>query len=308
MTQGTIFDIKRFAIHDGPGVRTTIFFKGCPLTCWACHNPEGQRLAAELFIRNDRCEQCGDCLDICSQNAISEDGNGVQIERLRCDICGACADACLRGALEIAGRLVSVDDVIKEIERDVVFYDESGGGATFSGGEPLFQPEFLVALLDGCRKREISTVVDTSGYGPLAIVQTIAGLVDHFLFDLKLFDSKRHKEFTGVANTPIIKNLSWLSEHGASVTVRLPLLPEINDDETNLRDLGDFLSRLSQPYPVDILPYHSTGADKYPRLGRSYGLSQQQPPNADNIGSAVRLLEEAGLNVTVRGESYAHER
>ncbi|KPJ87606.1 MAG: hypothetical protein AMS18_14395 [Gemmatimonas sp. SG8_17] len=307
MISGTIFDIKRFAIHDGPGVRTTVFFKGCPLSCWACHNPEGQRPGTDLFIRDERCNACGECLEVCPEVAISTDGDAVHIDRYRCNLCGACADACLRGALELAGRSVSVDEVIAEVERDVVYYDESGGGVTFSGGEPLFQPEFLAALLHESRKREISTTVDTSGYAPHAVIHDIADMVDYFLYDLKLVDEDRHRDFTGVANRPVLENLNWLSEHGATVTIRFPLLPQINDDESNLRDLGRFLSSLAQLHPIDILPYHRIGAEKYARLGRSYRLSQQPVPAAESIAVAVRLLEESGLTVTVRGEPYAIE-
>ena len=308
MISGTIFDIKRFAIHDGPGVRTTVFFKGCPLNCWVCHNPEGQDVGSDLLIRDERCTLCGDCLDVCPRDAISQNGDGVQVDRLRCDLCGACADACLRGALEIAGKSVEVDAVVRQIERDVVYYDESGGGVTFSGGEPLAQPDFLLALLTECKSRDISTVVDTSGYAHLEVVRAVVDLVDLFLYDLKLVDSDRHKEFTGVPNGPILENVSWLSEHGSSLTVRLPLIPDVNDDTENLSALGRFLSSLPQPHPVDILPYHQTGVDKYVRLGRDYNLSDKQPPGETQVAAAVRLLEQAGLNVTVRGESHAFEQ
>jgi pyruvate formate lyase activating enzyme len=260
-----------------------------------------------LFIRDERCNACGDCLAVCPEAAISTNGNAVHVDRYRCNLCGACADACLRGALELAGRSVSVDEVIAVVERDVVYYDESGGGVTFSGGEPLFQPDFLAALLHESRKREISTTVDTSGYAPRDVVQAIADMVDSFLYDLKLVDEARHREFTGVANRSVLENLNWLSEFGAAVTIRFPLLPEINDDESNLRDLGRFLSSLAQLHPVDILPYHRIGAEKYARLGRSYRLSQRPVPSAESVAAAVRLLEESGLTVTVRGKPYANE-
>ena len=308
MISGTIFDIKSFAIHDGPGVRTTVFFKGCPLNCWACHNPEGQDVGSDLLIRDERCRLCGDCLDVCQRDAISQNGDGVQVDRLRCDLCGACADACLRGALEIAGKSVEVDAVMRQIERDVVYYDESGGGVTFSGGEPLAQPDFLLALLTECTKRDISTVVDTSGYAPLPVVRAVVDLVDLFLYDLKLVDSDRHKEFTGVPNGPILENVSWLSEHGSRLTVRLPLIPDVNDDKDNLSALGSFLSSLPRSHRIDILPYHRTGVDKYVRLGRGYHLSDKQPPSEERVTTAVQLLEQAGLNVTVRGESHAFEQ
>jgi pyruvate formate lyase activating enzyme len=305
---GTIFDIKRFAIHDGPGVRTTVFFKGCPLTCWACHNPEGQTSGVDLLVRDERCNICGDCVTDCPQEALSENGTGIQIDRYRCDLCGACADICLRGALEMAGRTVTVAEVMQEILRDVVYYDESGGGATFSGGEPLFQPDFLLALLRECKEKGITTVVDTSGQTLQQVVESVAGLVDQFLYDVKLMDSDRHRQFTGIANQQILSNLEWLSNHGSDVVVRLPLFPGINDDAANLEALGLFLSSLGVRHLVDILPYHRTGVEKYGRLGRGYKLSDAQPPGEDALAGAVTLLQTHGLHVTVRGESYALER
>jgi len=307
-TTGTIFDIKRFAIHDGPGVRTTVFFKGCPLTCWACHNPEGQTSGADLLVRDERCNSGGDCLTECPRDALSENGTGIQIDRYRCDLCGACADICLRGALEMAGRTVTVAEVMQEVLRDVVYYDESGGGATFSGGEPLFQPDFLLALLRECKDREITTVVDTSGQTQQHVVESVAGLVDQFLYDLKLMDSDRHRQFTGVPNEQILNNLGWLSRHECDVIVRLPLFPGINDDVDNLEALGLFLSSLGNRQPVDILPYHRTGVEKYVRLGRGYRLPDARPPGEDAVAGAVTLLQEHGVQVTVRGESYAFER
>jgi pyruvate formate lyase activating enzyme len=304
---GTIFDIKRFAIHDGPGVRTTVFFKGCPLTCWACHNPEGQTSGVDLLVRNERCNICGDCLTVCPQDALSENGTRIQLDRYRCDLCGACADICLRGALEMAGRTVTVAEVMQDVIRDVVYYDESGGGATFSGGEPLFQPDFLLALLHECKDRDITTVVDTSGQSQQQVVESVAGLVDQFLYDVKLMDSDRHRQFTGVANQQILSNLEWLSNHRSDVVVRLPLFQGINDDADNLEALGLFLSSLASRHSVDILPYHRTGVEKYARLGRGYKLPDAQPPGEDAVAGAVTLLEKHGLHVTVRGESYALE-
>lgn len=307
-TTGTIFDIKRFAIHDGPGVRTTVFFKGCPLTCWACHNPEGQTSGPDLLVRAERCNVCDDCLTECHQDALSTNGNTVQIDRYRCDLCGACADICLRGALAIAGRTVTVAEVMHEVLRDVVYYDESGGGATFSGGEPLFQPDFLLALLHECKEREISTVVDTSGQAPVHVIEAIAEFVDQFLYDVKLMDNDRHRRFTGVDNRQILRNLEALSNHDLDVTIRLPLFPGINDDADNLSAFGAFVASLNRGHLVDILPYHRTGVDKYRRLGRGYNLLEAQPPPDTIVARAVDLLQKHGLDVTVRGDSYVLER
>ncbi len=308
LTSGTIFDIKRFAIHDGPGVRTTVFFKGCPLGCLVCHNPEGQSRDKDVLLKSDRCTLCGDCLEICKLHAISPNSEAVQIDRAVCDLCGTCAERCLPGAIELAGRDVTVDEVLEEVERDTVYYDESGGGVTFSGGEPLFQPEFLTALLRECRRREIATVVDTSGYGPDGVLSAICDMVGLFLYDLKLMDSRRHEAFTGVANESILKNLRWLSGQGARVMIRFPLLPGVNDDEPNIGAMGKFVSSLPTAHTIDILPYHRIGIDKYTRLGRTYRLPEVAAPTEGGLAAAVSALESVGLDVTVKGEAYVTEQ
>jgi pyruvate formate lyase activating enzyme len=267
---GTIFDIKKFAIHDGPGVRTTVFLKGCPLGCWLCHNPESQSFRPELMIRDGRCTRCGDCIEACAENAVSLNGNSVHIDRYRCDLCGACADVCLAEAIEVAGRDVTVAELMYELEKDVVYYDESDGGVTVSGGEPFAQPEFL--------------------------------LVDLFLYDLKIIDDQRHREFTGVGVESIHENLRWLAERGRAVIVRYPLLPGINDDEENIRAMGGFLTSLEDRPRVDILPYHRAGVDKYDRLGREARLPEIQAPSEELVAAVARRLEGSGLQVTVRGE------
>jgi pyruvate formate lyase activating enzyme len=302
LSAGTIFDIKKFAIHDGPGVRTTVFLKGCPLRCWLCHNPESQDFSSELLRRDRRCNRCGDCLDACAPSALSLNGDAVLIDRYRCDLCGACADACLPGALELVGREVTVEEVMGEIEKDRAFYDESGGGVTFSGGEPLAQPEFLADLLQSCKRQDISTVVDTCGFASREVIDRVRGQVDLFLYDLKIMDESRHQSFTGVSNQPIHENLRWLSGQGAAMVVRYPMLPGINDDERNVREMGEFLASLPNRPPIDILTYHKTGIDKYARLDREYALPEMEPPADEDVAEVAQLLNRCGLRVTVRGE------
>ncbi len=302
MSTGTIFDIKKFAIHDGPGVRTTVFLKGCPLGCWLCHNPEGQSSEVELMLRLGRCNRCGDCVEACPRDAISLNANAVLVDRHRCDLCGACVDVCLPGALELAGREVGVGEVMAEIEQDGVYYDQSGGGVTFSGGEPLAQPTFLLALLRACKERGIRTALDTSGHAAPGVFRRIARYVDLFLYDLKLMSEERHREFSGVRVGPIHDNLRWLARQNASVVVRFPLLPGINDDAENVRATGEFLASLAILFPVDVLPYHRMGVDKYARLDRGYRMPELQPPSREGMGEVVRQLRGYGLHVTVRGE------
>jgi pyruvate formate lyase activating enzyme len=299
---GTIFDIEKFAIHDGPGLRTTVFLKGCPLGCWVCHNPESQAFEPELMLRDGRCDRCGDCIPACVPGALSLNHRALRLERSRCDLCGACVSVCVAGALEIAGREVSVAQVIEEIDRDLVYYDESGGGVTFSGGEPLSQAEFLLELLRACRERGIRTALDTCGHAPPAVFQSVAPFVDLFLYDLKIMDAARHLEFTGLTNEMIHDNLRWLSGQDADVVIRFPLLPGINDDAENVRALGAFLAALARRYPVDILPYHRLGLGKYASLGREPRLPDLAPPPREAVLEAVEDLRAFGLHVTVRGE------
>ena len=307
MTTGVIFDIKKFAIHDGPGLRTAVFFKGCPLDCRACHNPEGKNQGVDLMVRHERCTLCGDCLPACGPAVLSLDDDSVTVARGSCDLCGACIAACLPGALEIAGREVTVAQLMAEIERDVVFYDQSGGGVTFSGGEPLGQPEFLLEILRCCRARDISTTVDTSGFAPLSIVQAVAAYADLFLYDLKLLDEPRHVDFAGASNRPILRNLAWLSGNGSAIVVRFPFFPGVNDDPENVRALGEFVASLPHRHTVDVLPYHRAGIGKYARLGREYLLPETRPPSAETTAAAVAILRDTGVRVTVRGECHDNE-
>jgi pyruvate formate lyase activating enzyme len=307
LTTGTIFDIKKFAIHDGPGLRTTVFFKGCPLACWACHNPEGKERRKNLFVREERCTLCGDCLEVCEPGSISLDGGKLQVDRSTCTSCGLCIEKCLPGALVVAGREVSVQEVLEEIERDVVFYDQSGGGVTFSGGEPLSQPDFLLELMHECKERDISIVVDTSGFAPLDLVESVAKLTDLFLFDFKLVDGKRHEDFTGSSNEGILENLTWLSENGPPVVIRVPLFSGINDDEENISALGKFVAGLPKKHTVDLLPYHNTGIDKYRRLDHAYKMGDALPPSDAETEAVVRSLRAFGLTVLVRGDSNGTE-
>lgn len=307
MTQGSVFDIKRFALHDGPGLRTTVFLKGCPLSCLGCHNPEGQRVERELIFRPDRCTACGDCVPACPHQAISLSDEKISVDWARCELAGSCVEVCLPGALELTGRSLSVEAVLDLVEEDRIYYDESHGGVTFSGGEPFTQPGFLRELLLGCRERDLDVVLDTCGHVAPETFRELAHLASGLLFDLKVMDEERHLAFTGVTNHWILENLRWAANGGSSLTVRIPLVPGINDDDENLEATGAFLASLESPPPVDLLPYHLLGVEKYGRMGREYRLEGTAPPEIDRINHAVRILEGAGLNVTVRGEKYGYD-
>ncbi|MGD2120904.1 MAG: glycyl-radical enzyme activating protein [Gemmatimonadota bacterium] len=322
MNSGNIFDIKRFAIHDGPGLRTTVFLKGCPLSCLGCHNPEGQGNGPELLFRPDRCTLCGDCVPACPHEAISlepggtsgsheggrEDSREIEIDWERCRLDGACVRACLPGALELVGESKSVEEVLTILEADRIYFDESGGGVTFSGGEPFSQADFLRELLLGCAGRELPVVLDTCGHAEPALFRELAPLASHLLFDLKLMDEERHEHYTGVHNRWILENLRWAGkQRRPGLTVRIPLIPGVNDDEENLRATARFVAGLPNKPPVDLLPYHRLGVDKYGRMGRRYGLGDVAPPTEEAVFSAVGLLAEAGLSVSVRGENHDHD-
>lgn len=225
MTSGIIFDVKRFSIHDGPGIRTTVFFKGCPLACLWCHNPESQSRAPQIMLRPSRCIACGACVDECAEGAITWNGGGVLTNRALCTSCGVCTQACVAEARELVGRKVTTAEIMAEISRDLAFYDESGGGVTFSGGEPLLQADFLLELLRECKRQEIHTAVDTSGAASWAALAQIAPFVDLFLYDLKLMDEARHKAATGAGNRLILDNLGRLAATGAAIQLRVALIP-----------------------------------------------------------------------------------
>jgi len=301
LIKGIVFDIKKFSIHDGPGIRTTVFFKGCPLSCWWCHNPESQAPEPELVFRESRCIRCGTCEVVCAQGAISWDGDVVSTDGEKCTLCGDCVEVCYAEAREIAGQEMTVAQVMAEIERDIPFYDESGGGVTFSGGEPLFQLDFLFALLRACKEKEIHTALDTCGFAPWETLDDYREYVDLFLYDLKLIDDAQHRKFTGVSNELILRNLQMLSERGHNIFLRVPIVPGINDDDENIRQTGAFAAALPHLNRVDILPYHPAAVEKYKRLNKIYGLPETRPLSDERIVEIAQILEGFGLQVKIGG-------
>ena len=297
MTAGTIFDIKRFSIHDGPGIRTTVFLKGCPLRCKWCHNPESHRREAQVMLRPSRCILCGACVDACPEGAVRWNGTGVLTDRELCVACGTCMETCAGEARELIGREMAVSEVLAEITRDLPFFDESGGGVTFSGGEPLWQPDFLRELLRGCKEIELHTAVDTSGAVSWTALDSVRPFVDLFLYDLKLYDSARHREATGAGNKVILDNLRRLSQTGQAVELRLVIIPGINDDESNLRKTAEFAASLPYLSGVTLLPFHNTAQEKYANLGLPYPMAGVRPPDEARIAQIGDLLRAYGLRV-----------
>jgi pyruvate formate lyase activating enzyme len=302
-TVGVIFDVKRFSLHDGPGIRTTIFLKGCPLNCGWCHNPEGITLAQEVMYWKARCNKCGICPEICAQHAIlpAPDGSFLT-DRERCLLCGDCVEACPYTAREIIGREATVDEVMTDIEKDIVFYDESGGGVTVSGGEPLSQSHFLARLLEACKEQEIHTTVDTTGFTTPAILDRVRHSIDLFLYDLKFIDLEAHQEHTGVSNELILNNLRWLSAEGHTIIIRVPIIPGINDSGENIVQTGEFVASLAHAHQVDILPFHNTAEDKYRRLDKAYCLAGLDPAAPEKMEKIATTLRGFGLHVTIGGQ------
>jgi pyruvate formate lyase activating enzyme len=301
MPTGEIFDIKKYAIHDGPGIRTTVFFKGCPLSCWWCHNPESVSKTTHRIYRPERCIGCKNCLSACLNGALVESQKQMQWIAANCVYCRSCAQACPAEAVEFIGKTMSVDDVMAEISKDAVFYDESRGGVTISGGEPLLQTSFLVALLDACGDLDLHRAVDTSGYADTETLLKVASRTELFLFDLKHMDPDKHCRYTGVSNQIILNNLKQLSQCGARIIIRLPVIPGINSDDENIDRTGSFISSLSGVGRVDILPYHSSAKTKYRNIGVKNNATHIRRPSGDCLESIVRRLKKFNLQVKIGG-------
>jgi len=282
--QGSIFDIQRYSLHDGPGIRTLVFLKGCPLRCLWCSNPEGQTALPELMWMEHNCIRCGKCQALCPEGALSETGDGQKvINREACTLCGICAENCYADAMQMVGRYVSVEEVLKEVERDRTFYAQSGGGITLGGGDPLAQPQFAAKLLKESKDRGLNTVVETAGYAPWKTLENLSDCVDLFLYDIKVMDPEKHEAYTGVSNEPILQNAQRLSDLGVPILVRVPVIPGYNDSEENIRLTRLFAEKLKSSQGVELLPYHMLGTTKYRRLNREYPLAEVRPPSDEDM-------------------------
>ena len=301
MEKGVVFDVRRYAVHDGPGIRTTVFLKGCPLSCWWCHNPESQGLYPELMLQPKLCIQCGLCHALRAEHACVVSAPVAAEEHQRCAFGVACATLCPTGARMRSGKEVTVTEIMRTVLRDRPFYDQSGGGVTFSGGEPFAQPHFLMELLRQCEKEEISTAVDTSGYTEASWIRLAAQYKALFLYDVKLIDNQKHVHYTGVSNAPILANAQLLSELGANVIVRVPIIPGINDGSQDIDALGQWLSGFAMRWPIELLPYHNLPEGKYVALSRSYCLQGLEAPTAEHMQSIEAQLLRYGLPVSIRG-------
>lgn len=303
MASGLIYDIKRYAINDGPGIRTTVFFKGCPLHCAWCHNPEGISPRPQRVYTPSKCIGCKVCIYACPEKALTLKGTGIAADQGKCVNCGICAAACPSTAVEIFGRKVTVADIVKEVEKDLIFFDQSGGGVTFSGGEPLGQAGFLEAALKALGQVGVHRSVDTTGHIETAALMRVAAHTDLFLYDLKHMDSQCHRHWTGVGNETILKNLRALAETGAKIWIRIPLIQGVNADSGNMRQTAAFLCSLpGAPLLVSLLPYHDIMAGKYEKLGQIFDKTcAMSEPGARAVSAARDLFARKGLEVVVGG-------
>lgn len=305
MTEGMIFDIQHYAVHDGPGIRTLVFLKGCPLRCLWCCNPESQNFGSELRHSMVRCQTCYTCKDPCTAGAIREGETGPLMDREACRVCKTwpCVEACPQGALAVMGRAMTAEDVVARLAADAAFYENSGGGVTFSGGEPFAQPEFLEDLLLRCKVLGIRSAVETCGHVPEAAILEIEPLIGLFLFDVKAMDPRLHERCTGASNELILKNLRALAERDASkITVRVPLVPGYTDAEENLSAIASLTAELGIR-KAELMPYHELGRDKYEGLGRPYPITLQDPhPLSAQMEAALRIFRERGVACESGGE------
>jgi pyruvate formate lyase activating enzyme len=298
--KGLVFNIQRFSIHDGPGIRTTVFMKGCPLKCLWCSNPESQDTFPTLVVRDIHCKGCGACVKVCPEGAITlTTEEGRKIDWGKCTQCLRCTDACIYGSLNRSGTYMEVKEVFDEVVKDEDFYKTSGGGITISGGEPLLQTEFLSHVLEMCKERKLHTALDTTGYAPWEKIETVLPLVDLLLWDIKHLDADEHKRATGVDNALILENLAEASRLKLShIWLRIPLIAGFNDSERHIRRIADLGKKIGAE-KISLLPYHDGGGSKAEQLGRSYEFSEGQAPSKKHVNKLTGIIEEEGLKVSI---------
>lgn len=300
---GTIFNIQKYSIHDGPGIRTIVFLKGCPLRCQWCSNPESGEVGLQIVFNQNLCVDCGACLHICRQGAIRKDDRfGQVIDRHACNMCGECVRHCPTRALKSIGKMVTVEEVIHEVLKDTIFYRKSGGGVTLSGGEPFEQADFTAELLRRLKHERVSTAVETCGAVPFKNIEPSIDNVDLFLYDIKHMNSEMHRRYTGKDNTCVLENLKELNRLEKHIWVRVPLIANVNDDAENMDRVFTMCRDLESVERVELLPYHEYGVGKYAQLGIKYQLEGLKPPTESKIEEILEMAAKrhCGLDIIVR--------
>jgi pyruvate formate lyase activating enzyme len=300
---GVIFNIQHYSIHDGPGIRTTVFLNGCPLKCFWCQNPESQSFKPVLFFNAERCTGCGMCVDVCPENAISINDNISLTDRKLCKACGTCAEVCPNEARSIMGRHMTASEVFEDVNGDAIFYQNSGGGVTLSGGDPTAQPEFSISILKLCREAAIHTAIETCGFARWEVLKSILEYTDLVLFDIKHMDPEKHKEYTGVSNELILDNLKKIKkELGLPILIRLPIMPGYNDSAENMEMTARFISNeLENVEKVHLLPYHRLGETKYERMEATDNNIPITPPSDEHMEDLRKIFESFDLPAVVGG-------
>ena len=298
-----ITNIQKYSIHDGDGIRTTVFFKGCPLKCVWCHNPETQRYEKEIQYDKEKCTGCGACAKVCPNSAITMVEGKPKLDKKLCTLCGNCENFCLQGIREMVGQEYPVKALVKELMKDLMFYEQSGGGVTLSGGEVMaMSTDYVLAIAKALKKEEVSLTIDTCGYVPYEKFEAILPYVNTFLYDVKVMDPKLHKKYIGVDNKLILDNLVKLSDAGARIYIRIPTIKEVNGNEENMKETIRFLKEHDiHPAQVNLLPYHNTGSSKYPKLDMEYKGTDLTAPAKEEMEAFVKMFQDAGFSNTKIG-------
>ena len=298
MTVGTIFNIQRYSLQDGPGIRTTVFLKGCPLRCPWCSNPESQNVFIEIAHKDSLCQRCGRCVEICEVKATSLTSSGTKIDRKLCTNCGKCITVCPFGARRYYGEQKTVEEVFQEVIRDKPFYDNSGGGVTFSGGEPLLRSDFVAELFERCQSSGIHTCLDTCGYADPESWKAVLPYTDLVLFDLKIMDPSVHRKWTGKSSRKILQSLKLVAREKIMVIIRTPIIPGVNDSVENMTAIAKFGSSIGIK-EINLLPYHRFGLSKFKMLDRRYHLFRLKSPDHSNLEKLSTIFESAGLTCKI---------